>query len=175
MSNAGGGSNVVSAILKEYSQLISIDHSFEIAASILICGVTLVCWMCTSCRSGAGDFADDDSGFKEADIQSLQTEDPSDDSGSDDDEYDDNKSEQSSSSSASSSSSTAAAYPNTLHRPITKSTREKARAQGLVLYNKQWYKRGVPSPSLSASRIKMARRQCSRLKSRQRWPKFSSE
>ena len=142
MSNAGGGSNVVSAILKEYSQLISIDHSFEIAASILICGVTLVCWMCTSCRSGAGDFADDDSGFKEADIQSLQTEDPSDDSGSDDDEHDDTKSEQSSSSSASSSSSTAAAYPNTRHRPITKCptrTREKARAQGLVLYNKQWY------------------------------------
>ena len=40
-----------------------------------------------------------------------------------------------------SSSTAAAAYPkNTLHKPLTKCpTREKGRAQGLVLYKKHWY------------------------------------
>jgi hypothetical protein len=35
--------------------------------------------------------------------------------------------------------------------------------------------RGAPSPSPSESKIKMARRLCSRLKGRQRWPRFSSK
>ena len=124
----------------ELSRFFSIDHSFEIATTVLICSVTLVWWAYGDSSSAGGYCAskDDESNSKEADIQSLQTEDPSVDDSDIDDKYDDNKSQASSSSSA--SSSTAAAYPNTLHRPITKCpTREKARAQGLVLYNKQWY------------------------------------
>lgn len=142
MANANvGGSNVLNAIIKEYSKFISTDHCFKLAVTILLCGVTLIWWAYGgSSSSSGGDLADDkNSILKEADVQSLQTEDPSDDSDIDDnDDDDENKSQQTTSSSA---SSTIAAHPtNNLHKPITKCpTREKARAQGLVLYNKHWY------------------------------------
>ncbi len=137
MTNADGRSNVVTAIFQDYSQLISTGHSFKIATTILLCGVTFL-WWAHGGSSGVDSANEDSSSLKEADVQSLQiTEGPSDDSVIDD-EYDDNKSQQSCSSL--SSSSTAAAYPNTIHKPIIKCpTREKARALGLVLYDKHWY------------------------------------
>lgn len=139
MTNAGGssGNNVVTAIFKEYSRLVSTKNNFKIATALLLFGVTFLWWVHGG-SSGADVAKEDNSSLKEADAQSLQiTEGPSDDSLTND-EYDDNTSQQSCSSL--STSSAAAAYPNTLHKPIIKcTTREKARAQGLVLYNKHWY------------------------------------
>ncbi len=139
MTNAGGssGNNVVTAIFKEYSRLVPTKNNFKIATTLLLCGVTFLWWV-NGGSSGADVAKEDSSSLKEADAQSLQiTEGPSDDSLTND-EYDDNTSQQSCSSL--STSSAAAAYPNTLHKPIIKcTTREKARAQGLVLYNKHWY------------------------------------
>lgn len=138
MSNNDGGSSVMTAI---FNQSISIDHCFKLV-STLLCGAALVWWACYHHRasSSGGDVGDDSSITKEVDTQTLGTEDPSDDSDIDDEDNDDNKSQHRSSSSACFSS----AHPttNTLHKSSSSSkcpTREKARAQGLVLYNKHWY------------------------------------
>jgi delta8-fatty-acid desaturase len=130
----------MTAIFKDYSQFIWIDHCFQIL-STLVCGAALVSWAYSyrdRASSIGGDVGDDSSIVKEVDVQSLATEDePSDDSDIEDEDVD-NKSQQPSSSPASSS-----AHPktNTSNKNSSNKcpTREKARAQGLILYNKHWY------------------------------------